>query len=448
MPSAENGTAPSPTWQDTFHFPEPLHEAALYGLAGDVVRTTAPHNEGHPAAICAQFLAAFGSAVGSRPYYPVGAARHHANLYIGIVGDTGTGRKGTSLADAVAPVAAADPAWAAEGRTYGLSTGEGLIHHVRDATVNAKGETVDEGARDKRLFAVETEFARVLRAGGRDGSTLSMVLRQGWDAQTLQTLTKTNAERASGAHVSLVAHTTRADLRRHLDDVDVLNGFANRFAWVAAKRERILPDGGDMPPEDSERLAQATFKALDAARTVDRMSRDYPAKQLWREIYNKLTTGRPGGAFGAVTSRGDAQVLRLSVVYALTDGTAVIGEDHLRAAIALWEYCERSALWVFGWSTGDRRADLVLSELRAVYPNGLARDAIRQLLAKNHATSEVLAVLAEQKLAEKGAMDRTGRPGRPVEGWRALPHPPAVGITSFLSNSRYAQRRKRETTNY
>ena len=46
------------------------------------------------------------------------------------------------------------------------------------------------------------------------------------------------------------------------------------------------------------------------------------------------------GLYGAVTSRAEAQVVRLSLIYALLDCSPVIRQEHLLAALALWEYCE------------------------------------------------------------------------------------------------------------
>ena len=78
----------------------------------------------------------------------------------------------------------ADPGFPARVHA-GLSTGEGLIWAVRDPS------GPDPGAADKRLLAVETEFASVLKATGRYMGTLSPVLRNAWDGRALQTLTLT-----------------------------------------------------------------------------------------------------------------------------------------------------------------------------------------------------------------------------------------------------------------
>ncbi len=151
--------------------PEPqpwpeLAPEALHGLPGDVVRAVEPHTEADPVAVLANLTCAYGNAVGRGTYALVGADRHHLNLFAGLVGETSKGRKGTSASHVRELMHAADSDWADGCNQNGLSSGEGLIHAVRDPVVRAgkDGEpaTVDEGAKDKRLHATEGEFAGVL----------------------------------------------------------------------------------------------------------------------------------------------------------------------------------------------------------------------------------------------------------------------------------------------
>jgi hypothetical protein len=67
---------------------------------------------------------------------------------------------------------------------------------------------------------------------------------------------------------------------------------------------------------------------------------------------------------GAVTGRAEAQVMRSSAIFALLDKSRLIRREHLEAAIALWEYCDQSARWIFGSSTGDRNADKIMEVLQ------------------------------------------------------------------------------------
>jgi hypothetical protein len=147
---------PPPVAEDR-HWPR-LHEAALYGLAGDVVETIAPHTEGDLAALLIQYLTAVGNVIGKAAYYQVEADRHYPRLFTVLVGDTGKGRKGTSLGQIRRIIKQVDEPWAEDRVKNGLSSGEGLIFEVRDK-VEKNGEVVDAGAPDKRLLVVEPEFA-------------------------------------------------------------------------------------------------------------------------------------------------------------------------------------------------------------------------------------------------------------------------------------------------
>jgi hypothetical protein len=121
---------------------------------------------------------------------------------------------------------------------------------------------------------------------------------------------------------------------------------------------------------------------------------------------------------GAMTARAEAQVLRLSCLYALADNTPIVGLPHLRAALELWRYCFESSAWLFGDRLGDPVADLILSELRRLWPESSTRTEISQLFNRHKPTTEIaraLAMLLDYKLATVD-QDRSGD-GRPTERW-------------------------------
>jgi hypothetical protein len=117
------------------------------------------------------------------------------------------------------------------------------------------------------------------------------------------------------------------------------------------------------------------------------------AKALWCDHHERLTTPPPG-PLGDVLSRGAPHVIRLAMLYALTDRSAVISDDHLRAALALWDASARCAAYVFGDSLGSPDAEKVLSALRAA-PGGLTRSEIRsQVFHRNLSSDRIKAALA------------------------------------------------------
>jgi hypothetical protein len=118
-----------------------------------------------------------------------------------------------------------------------------------------------------------------------------------------------------------------------------------------------------------------------------------------------------------LTDRAEAHVLRLSLLYALLDGSAVITAEHLIAALAVWDYCAASAQYIFGDSTGDSIADRVLTALRANGP--MAQGEIVDRLGR-HVNSGRLGKAFESLLT--GGLARSIReetPGRPRTVWVA-----------------------------
>ena len=78
--------------------------------------------------------------------------------------------------------------------------------------------------------------------------------------------------------------------------------------------------------------------------------------------------------------------MRLSAVYALLDSSQLIRAEHHEAAMALWDYCQQSAKWIFGTTTGDRNADKIFRALRHA-PNGLTKTEISAEVFNRHASS-------------------------------------------------------------
>ena len=81
------------------------------------------------------------------------------------------------------------------------------------------------------------------------------------------------------------------------------------------------------------------------------------------------------GLSGSVTDRAEAQVTRLSMLYALGDGTEVIKAEHLKAALALWQYVADSARYSFGNRLADLNAQKIIEALRT-HPDGMTRTEI------------------------------------------------------------------------
>lgn len=415
-------------------WPKPVAEAAYYGLIGKIVRRISPHTEADSFALFLQLIALVGNVIGRSAHFRVEDTIHFLNLFVVIVGQTAKGRKGTSLDRILRLLRAASPDWFKNNITYcGFSSGEGVIHATRDPIYKLKKskeddqcgepkmELVDQGVTDKRFTVVESEFVNVIKITSRDGNTLSALLRNAWDRGDLGTLTKNSPEKSTGAHITFIGHITVAELRRNLDQTDAVNGFGNRILWGAVTRSKLLPRGGTLKDSDVDDLIAELASALEIAKNIGQMTFDDPTWEQWDLVYPALTSDRPG-LFGAMTARAEAQVARLSCIYAAIDKSPIIRGEHLKAALAIWQYCEDSCAHIFGGRLEDPHAQRILEALM-VQKAGLSRTEIRDSVFAKKITAErmdqALEMLRTYGLAAPKKEISTG--GRPSERWFYTP---------------------------
>jgi hypothetical protein len=261
-------------------------------------------------------------------------------------------------------------------------------------------------------------MSSTLKTMSREGNILSPLIREAWDSGTLRTMVKRDPLRVCDAHIAIIGHITAEELRRYLTATEAANGFANRFLWAISKRSKCLPEGGSLQETELDALAEHLKPAVAFGSTARLLQRDKDAKQLWARVYPELSEGGTG-MLGAVTSRAEAQVLRLSMLYALLDCSHEIQVPHLAAAIAVWDYCYRSAELIFGDVLGDPVADVALTELRKVGDTGLTRSQISQLFGRHRYAADINRAL--HMLVRKGLAVSEDREtdGRSAEVWFA-----------------------------
>ncbi len=404
---------------------------AYHGLAGRIVQAIEPHSEADPVAILMHVLIATGNLIGRGPHALVEKTMHPCNEYVALVGDTAKGRKGQAWSTPRWMLGKVDESWAKMRIKSGLSSGEGLIANVRDAReeqqpIKERGHIVeyqtvmvDAGEADKRLLVIEPELATVLRRMQGETNSLSAVLREAWETGDLSTLTKNTPLRATGAHVSLVAHTTREELVTSLTETDRANGFANRFIFVMVRRSKCLPEPTGITDTALSPLVDELRRVV-AQNRHHLLVRDVDARALWAAVYPKLSEGEPG-LLGAILARGEAHVLRLSNIYAVLDCSPVVRPEHLRAGLAVWDYADASARRIFGGGLlGLSVADTILAALRRRGP--LTRTEISALFGRNKSAAEIdaaLGLLVEQSKVTRSFRAADGAKGRSAEVWGA-----------------------------
>jgi predicted transcriptional regulator len=437
IPKTDDFIANGATTEDVVNLPKTpvwpqMAPEAYHGLASRIVKAIEPYSEADPVAILGHVLVATGNMLGRGPHALVEKTEHTCGEFVCLVGDTAKGRKGQAWSTPKWMLGQADETWARTRIRSGLSSGEGLIANVRDERwgTDKKGDPVleDQGESDKRLLVIEPELATVLRRMQSETNSLSAVLREAWETGNLGTLTKNSPLRATGAHISVIAHTTREDLVTSLTETDRANGFANRFIFLLAKRSKCLPDPTAIPDAVLLPLIE-DLRTVIQQRDPRVLIRDEQARALWAKIYPKLSEGEPG-LLGAVLARAEAHALRLSVLYAVFDRSPQVREEHLRTALAVWDYADASTRRIFGDALGLSVADTILAALRKRGP--LSRTEISALFGRNKTEAEIAVVLTV--LLAKGLVQRTIRQPESGKG-RPHRHTPRTSPETSASHS-------------
>lgn len=369
--------------------PARMDDAAFPGFIGDIIGRIEPETEACREGILGQFLVAFGNLMGRRPHWEVSGRPHRGNLYLCLTGPTGSGRKGTSWDGSHWLLSFCDEKWARTPPLSGSVSGEGVIEKANDS--------------DDPMLFVEEEFGRVLVGAGRDGNTLSHVLRLGFDGRPLSLLTRKDSLYAAQSYISFIGHITYSELKKLITQNDIENGLVNRFLWMHTFRSRSLPEGGDffsvrqaLGPFVEQLIWAVDFARHDRGLDVPYM-RTKEAKELWKPLYEDLTRPLPG-YYGNAVERRAPIVTRIAMIYAVLDRSHYIDVKHIEAALAVWRYCDSTAAHIFGAPKKDARL-AKLTEILDSAGNGLTRTEINRKLGNGRITSAELDSLIDAAYA-------------------------------------------------
>jgi hypothetical protein len=114
--------------------PAPMRQEAFHGLAGEVVKIVAPVPKLVLKLCWFNYWSVLVTQLVREPWFNQ-ADYHHTNEYMVLVGDTGSGRKGTSLRAIRGLLKEIDPEWDKNCVHKGIQTGEALISAIRNDKV-------------------------------------------------------------------------------------------------------------------------------------------------------------------------------------------------------------------------------------------------------------------------------------------------------------------------
>lgn len=407
--------------------------ACLYGLVGDVARAGGETTEANPFAIAANFMAFMACAIGRGPYMAVGNTWHHVLLFILHIGRSGRGRKG----DAVSLIGRIERALrklneAATPQVHrgGLSSREGLVYLIHDGFKDGKEDVPP--IHDKRLLVIESEFANVLAQSRREGNTLSAALRDCFDGVSMRPATKTARLWATDPHIGITAAITPSELLGLMAARELTNGFANRFMPIWAERTKMLAFPLATRQEDVDALAVRVLAVLEfcgADRWTEndtmRIELSPEARRRYEKLYHgELNDNSAGERINALIERRAPMLLRMAMLFALTDCTAIVEVHHIDAALAWVRYSVDSVKFIFA-SAADEAATAETNETalkivtflrdqKRVTRKQITADCFHGHVNKTRIDAALDELLSSNPPAITVEEDRTG-PGRPTK---------------------------------
>jgi hypothetical protein len=401
-----------------------VRSRAFHGPLGELARYYTEDAEANPVAVLFYLLVGFGNILGRRTGFLAGSSIHHTNEHLLVVGDTASG-KGDAWSEARQILAQIDPEWAGNRLCTDLSSTEGLIRMISDSS----GDSVQHRG-DKRLLAVLPEFSGFLKKGSRKGNTLTEGFRECWDSGCLQNNTKRSPLRVTDAHVSIIGQMTPPDMRRYFTVEDATNGFGNRALWCFLPKisfDKCVPNRCRKPDEGGEHYIRRLQYAASSA-LPETMQRSARADELFARYYPWLRLGidHPIEVVNGLLARGAPHVVRLSMIYALADGSSAVLTQHVAAALVLYAYSVDSVYFLFNdMPAVDRHAAFVghVYELIRSHPDGIGQSDLNTATGRH--SKKLHGALRE--LASSGQITSTTVPrpggGRGRVVWRAVSAP-------------------------
>jgi len=360
--------------------------ACLYGLVGDIAKAGSDNTEANPYAVAMSALAYLGTAIGRGPHVCIGDDWHHGNGFFLHVGRSARGRKGTAkkLIQRIAKrIKEASEYHAPQIHRGGLSSREGLAFMIHDGYRDGKDEV--PAINDKRLMIIESEFANVLHQSKRDGNTLSSALRDSWDGTSIKPAIKGQKMWASNPHITLMGDVTPSELLALMNGRELSNGFANRFLmiWAEGGVKNAFPQFTHTSTVNdlAERIIDVlSFTGADrhAERDTMRMTFSPEASKRYATLYyGELNDRSSGERIAGLLDRRAPVLIRLAMIFALTDKSTVIEVHHLNAAMAWVRYWVDSVKFIF---------QTAMDEVSTAQVSDVASKIITYLTDKGQAT--------------------------------------------------------------
>jgi hypothetical protein len=384
---------------DAARFPAPPDRLAFGGLIGELVADLATGTDASEAGLLGSLLAFMGALYPATGHFGRGQT---TAVYVGLVGPSTEGRKGTAMDRAHTALSdVLGHSVLSQVMLDGVNSGEGLVSALEAKQTRYRGEPTAG-------VMFEEEFATMLAAQGRENSTLDTRMRAAWDGKVLSNRRQVGAQSVEPPYwASALVSITPNELRDKAPKGATTSGSFNRWLWLPVIKRPV--EVLDAPPDVPMSLRVPLVEAYHSAQQDRPFIRHTADAQRLLSDYSGHLLRVTSGLERDLSARLVPIALRVAMIHAMAEGQREVTRDHVARGIALADYARSGIGWIFGFMVGDDVTTLLLRTLLeegVMTKHQITQDITRDPVKRQRAIDE----LERYGYAERVQVPTAGRP--------------------------------------
>lgn len=322
-----------------------LPEIAYFGWFGEYRDLMSPTSEAPDQFHLGSALALAGAMIGRRVHSDYISQPLYANLYVVLVGPSGTSRKDTAIKRALAVPQLQD------GMTYvrpayevrrDVSSSEGIVSMLEETP---------------NVLLYITELSALKANAVRKGTTtINDRLIEAWDTpHRLENLSKGSPKTAINPYLSIIAATQPGRLATGMSDEDIHSGFANRWLYIRGDGKPPIPRPPAMDRARAWALYQSLYRQIERYPEGTALAMDASANECWDAWYVRHRQPKQWTEDeSAMRVRHADLIQKIALTFAVSEGAQAIHVRHLEPAMAVidWSWAGVSQ-WLNDWGATE-----------------------------------------------------------------------------------------------
>ncbi|ELA7155678.1 hypothetical protein WOB79_17240 [Vibrio parahaemolyticus] len=391
---------------------EELRSKLFYGVLSDFVNIICGESEALEMALASEIITAISISIPSGYLWtPYAMTKTTPRLNTIIVADTGAGKGlSTSQFNIIRErINEKYPGLVTPYLMGGIKTIEGVISKIRDVDEdkNNNHEIVDSVG--NQLLIHDEEISRMF-ISAKKKPDISQTLRGFFDGVEVASNTKYNPIKCKKPHVGMFGHISKEELGDVVNDIDIYNGFLNRFVLIYDQRTKSIP----FPPKiEDKSIDYLVEKLSDIINWTKEEEREMKYSECYIDLYSKkyeeLRNLGENKIEKALLTRGAKYTAMYAMIFAALDKSTVIDKGHLESALAWVNVWEKSVKYIYqsysqsilnenNLERKKKIIEFINREIKSKKLNSIGKTPITKAFSGKYSSKEITETLKELQL--------------------------------------------------